>query len=79
MENLDAGRDVAEECRAALESLEFVMDYTLECRVSNLFRAVFTWPVLITPAFADLLTTWNQAALAIFTHWLVLVMLLNDV
>jgi hypothetical protein len=56
-----------------------VMRYTSECRVSNFFRAVFTWPVQVPPRFAELLTSsWDQAALAIFAHWLVLTMLLED-
>lgn len=63
---------------AAIEALRYVMKYTLECRVSNLFRAVFTWPIQISSRAIELGCRRDPFALAIYAHWLVLTMLLED-
>ena len=67
-----------EACTAGLEGLEGVMEYVLDCRVSNFFRAIFTWPVQVPQRFAELMLARDHAALAIFMHWLVLTMALED-
>jgi hypothetical protein len=63
---------------AAIEWLNYAMNYTLGCKVSNLFRAVFTWPILLSSYFCDLVAKRNHLALAIYSHWLVLTMLVED-
>ncbi|KAK5693147.1 hypothetical protein LTR97_010623 [Elasticomyces elasticus] len=63
---------------AALAALQYVMKYTLECRVMNLFRAIFMWPIKISQRFIEMVIDRDHIALAIYTHWLVLTMLLKD-
>jgi hypothetical protein len=63
---------------AAIESLKYAMDYTLSYKVSNLFRAVFTWPILLSSHFSDLVARKDHLALTIYSHWLVLTMLVED-
>ena len=63
---------------AALNELEYVMDYITECRVSNYFRAVYTWPVQIPLGFLELLARKDELAFAIYAHWLVGTLLLDD-
>ena len=77
---LDTTDDVAdvEAYEAAADALEAVMDYTLDCRVLNYFRAVFTWPIRISPRYIELVMRHDTLALAIYAHWLVLTMLLED-
>ncbi|KAK5134241.1 hypothetical protein LTR08_006784 [Meristemomyces frigidus] len=76
----DIRADVAdtEVCAAAITALEYVMNYTLDSRVSNFFRAVFTWPSYVSPRYVELLMCGDPLALAIYAHWLVLTMLLED-
>jgi hypothetical protein len=63
---------------AAMKSLNYAMNYTLDCKVPNLFRAVFTWPILLSSHFCDLVARRDHLALAIYSHWLVLTMLVED-
>ncbi|KAJ9620652.1 transcription factor [Taxawa tesnikishii (nom. ined.)] len=80
IDETDIRREVAdtEACTATLTALEYVMDYTLECRVSNFFRAVFTWPIRVSPRYVELLMCHDHLALAIYAHWLVLTIFLED-
>ncbi|KAK4972852.1 transcription factor [Elasticomyces elasticus] len=79
-DNPDLHRDAVdiEACTMAITALEYVMEYTLECRVSNFFRAVFAWPSKVPQRFFDMVTSLDHLALAIHAHWLVLTMLLED-
>jgi hypothetical protein len=63
---------------SAITALEHVVDYILAYPVVNLFRAVFIWPVWIPPEFVELLANDDGLALAIYAHWLVLTMTLDD-
>lgn len=63
---------------AAIASLEHVMDYVLHHQVTNLFRAVFTWPIYMRPSFVQLLFKHDYLAEAIYAHWLVIVMIVED-
>jgi hypothetical protein len=63
---------------SAITALEYVVDYILAFPVTNLFRAIFIWPILITPEFIELLASNDGLALAIYTHWLVLTMAIED-
>jgi hypothetical protein len=63
---------------AAIERLDYAMNYTLGCKVQNLFRAVFTWPILLSSHFCDLVAKRDHLALTIHSHWLVLTMLVED-
>lgn len=63
---------------AAITALEHVVDYILAYPVTNLFRAVFIWPIWAPPDFIELLLHQDGMALAIYAHWLVLTMALED-
>lgn len=63
---------------SAITALEHVVDYILAYPVVNLFRAVFIWPIWVSPEFIELLAQNDGLALAIYAHWLVLTMTLED-
>lgn len=63
---------------AAITALEYILDYVLDYPVANLFRAVFIWPIQISPRYIELLSCYNDMALAIYAHWLVLTMAVNE-
>jgi hypothetical protein len=63
---------------SAISALEYVVDYILDFPVTNLFRAIFIWPILISPEFIELLTSNDDLALAIYTHWLAITMAVED-
>jgi hypothetical protein len=63
---------------SAITALEHVVDYILAYPVVNLFRAVFVWPIWVPPEFIELLANHDGLALAIYAHWLVLTMTLED-
>jgi len=63
---------------SAITSLEHVVDYILAYPVVNLFRAVFIWPIWVSSDFIQLLAQHDDLALAIYSHWLVLTMALED-
>lgn len=63
---------------SAITALEHVVDYILAYPVANLFRAVFIWPIWVPPEFIELLAHDDGLALAIYAHWLVLTMTLED-
>jgi hypothetical protein len=63
---------------SAVTALEHVVDYILAYPVTNLFRAIFIWPIWVPPEFIDLLLRHDGVALAIYAHWLVLTMALDD-
>ena len=73
----DAAADVAI-YTSAVAALEHVVDYILAYPVTNLFRAIFIWPIWVPPEFIDLLLRHDGVALAIYAHWLVLTMALDD-
>jgi hypothetical protein len=54
------------------------VDYILAYPVVNLFRAVFIWPIWVPSEFIELLANNDRLALAIYAHWLVLTMTLED-
>lgn len=68
----------SEACMSAIKSLSYVINYILTCRVQNLFRAVFAWPTYLSPHYIRLVTSRVDLAIAIYSHWLVLTMLLED-
>ena len=63
---------------SAITALEHVVAYILTHPVANLFRAVFVWPIKVPPAFIELLLRQDGMALAIYAHWLVVTMALED-
>lgn len=63
---------------SAITALERVVNYILAYPVSNLFRAVFIWPIWVPPDFIELLAHHDGLASAVYAHWLVLAMALDD-
>lgn len=63
---------------SAITALEHVVDYILAYPVVNLFRAVFIWPIWVSFDFIQLLAQHDDLAMAIYSHWLVLTMTLED-
>lgn len=47
-------------------------------RVENVFRIIFTWPAEIPRGFVDMLMEGFPPALAVYAHWLLLVVLVED-
>ncbi|KAM0701386.1 hypothetical protein Q7P35_011747 [Cladosporium inversicolor] len=80
--DIDGGDDAAAAdatvYTSAITALEHVVDYILAYPVTNLFRAVFIWPIWAPPDFIELLLRQDGMALAIYAHWLVLTMALDD-
>jgi hypothetical protein len=72
-----SGEDV-QACLIALEELRAVFDYALQGRAANYSRAVLRWLVMIPARFVQLLFDEAEAALAIFTQWLVTTLVLDD-
>ncbi|KAK4953652.1 transcription factor [Elasticomyces elasticus] len=62
----------------AIEQLQYVMDYVVECRTSNYLRAIFSWSTQVSPRFVMLLGSRDELAIAIGVHWIVLTLLLHD-
>jgi hypothetical protein len=62
----------------AVVELEYVMDFFLECNVTNFFRAIFTWPIQVPLSFVKLLSREDELALAIYAHWLVATLMLDE-
>ena len=64
--------------QTAIELLERTCDHIFSANLTNMNRAVFTWPVQIPKAFVDAVVDGMILARVIYAHWLVLVMLLDD-
>ena len=64
--------------RAAIDILELVTEHAFSPHVQSLFRMMCTWPSKVPRGFVDCLVDGFQPALAIYAHWLMLVVLLED-
>lgn len=64
--------------RSAIAALENVVDYITSYPVANLFRAVFIWPIRVSSEFIRLAVDHDAIALAIYAHWLVLTMIVEE-
>ena len=62
---------------AAVQKLDSVMEYVLECYTANYCRAVFTWPHEVSDSFVKLLMQEDELAVAISAHWFVLLLLVD--
>jgi len=69
----------AEAYTAAIDEVQFVMDYTLNYGPENKFRPIFSWATEIPPRFVELLGGKDELAMAITAHWLVCTLLLDEV
>ncbi|EMC95825.1 hypothetical protein BAUCODRAFT_505599 [Baudoinia panamericana UAMH 10762] len=70
--------EYAEDYLAALANLIEVTEHICSGRLNSLFRSLCTWPGRLSKSFVMLLTTLHPAALALYSHWLLLVVLAED-
>ena len=64
---------------AAIDSLARVTDHVCAWdKMNSLFRALFAWPGDLPEEFVQMLTQCNPSALVIYAHWLMLVVLAED-
>ena len=78
-----SGEDLSSQQRSAavgaITSLARVTDHICAWHeMHSLFRALCTWPGDLSDEFVQLLTQCDSSALAIYTHWLMLVALAED-
>ena len=64
--------------RAAVDDLEEATERICIKAIPSIFRSICTWPCWISKEVVDMLVECNALALAIYTHWLMLVMLMED-
>ena len=62
----------------AVEILQEITEHICWGEADSVFRAICTWPCRISPDFIDMLMDSNTSALAVYAHWLVLVVLVED-
>lgn len=74
--NLDEQQ--ASDMRGGISALQEVVDNMCATETVSLLRSLLMWPVKIPRGFTDLLTSGDLLALAIHTHWLMLVVLAED-
>ena len=71
--------DQAEVLMTTIDCLERVVDHICDGEMHSLFRAVVTWPGTFPQGYADILVNdLHPLALAIYAHWLVLVIMLEN-
>ncbi|KAK5165711.1 transcription factor [Saxophila tyrrhenica] len=68
-----------EDVLAAISHLREVTETTCYREVHSLMRALQTWPVNISKGFVDMLVSGDLLALAVYAHWLMLVVLAEDI
>ena len=67
-----------EDLSAAVDTLQKVTEQTYSQPIHDLFRTICTWPSDIPKGFADMLISTNPLALAVYAHWLMLVVVVKD-
>lgn len=70
-------RDDSRDLNIAVDILDKVSRHLFSGQMHSLFRTVMTWPAIIPKGFLDMLIRCSPVALAIYAHWLVLVILLD--
>lgn len=68
----------ASNMRGAISTLQEIVDDMCAAQSRSLLRSLLLWPVKMPKGFADLLTSGDLLALAIHTHWLMLLILAED-
>lgn len=62
----------------AIATLQHVTEHVCDGDVHSLYRAICTFPGSVSKGFVEMLTSTFPLALAIYAHWLVLVILIED-
>lgn len=70
--------DSLEAVRAALDDLLVVTEHVCSGNAHSLYRALCTWPAKLSQGFIDMLLGMDSLALTIYSHWLMLVVLAED-
>lgn len=73
------GDDQAAEVYSAVRALEDITEDICSGQVISLMRSLCTWPCRISKGFAGMLIGGDLLALAVHAHWLMLVVLAEDV
>ena len=72
------GQQQAAEVKSAIGYLEAITETVCATEVVSLMRSIYIWPCQISKVFADMLIGGNLLALAIHSHWLMLVVLAEE-
>lgn len=72
------GDPMAEDLRVAINLLYQVTERICSQRVQNVFRTICTWPAEIPRGFVDMLADVFPPALAVYAHWLMWMILFED-
>lgn len=67
-----------DDLHAAIGTLYEVTEHICAGEVHSLFRAICTWPAKVSKDFMEMLTDCHPLALAVYAHWLMLVILIED-
>ena len=62
----------------AVDRLQITTQHICSGKIHSLTHAICTWPCNISQGFVDMLTSGNTFALAVHAHWLMLVVLIED-
>ena len=71
----DFSQEEMKDLSAAIVSLEQVTKHICTGEVHSLYRAICTWPGYMSIGFMDMLLRKEHFALAVYAHWLMLVVL----
>lgn len=58
--------------------LDRILSHLSSGQMHSVFRTVVTWPAIVPKGFLDMLIGCSPVALAVYAHWLVLVILLDN-
>ena len=72
------GEEKTSHLSAAIDILDEITEHVCSKEGHSLSRAIFTWPGRIPKGFVDLLMSSCPPALAVYAHWLMLVILVED-
>ena len=75
---LSLGDDKVRDLGSAIDLLWQVTEHVCSQEVHSLFRAILFWPDSVSKGFVDMLTNGCPPALAVYAHWLMLVVLVED-
>ena len=75
---LSLGDDKIRDLGSAIDVLWQVTEHACSLEIHSLFRAICTWPVSASKGFVDMLMNGFPPALAVYAHWLMFVVLAED-
>lgn len=72
------GEQKTDDLSVAVDLLYQVTEQVCSQHSQSLFRTICTWPVDVPRGFVDMLVAGSPPALAVYAHWLVLMVLMED-